>query len=143
MRPATLSAVKPRVVTSALVSGLLLAVVPIATPPATAARRSVEAPVCAYPDLTPVPVPTPSPLPTHAPAFAEPLQRRPRVSAAWVLTAAAVLALFAVVITNAIRGREPVTHTDLATGVKYMEWTDAVTRSLRSGNTVRLPLAEG
>lgn len=43
---------------------------------------------------------------------------------------------------NAIRGREPVTHTDLATGVKYMEWTDAVTLSLRSGNAVRLPLAE-
>jgi predicted dehydrogenase len=43
---------------------------------------------------------------------------------------------------NAIRGREPVTHTDLATGVKYMEWTDAVTLSLRSGNAVRLPLME-
>jgi len=44
---------------------------------------------------------------------------------------------------NAIRGREPVTHTDFATGVKYMEWTDAVTLSLRSGNSVRLPLMEG
>ncbi len=43
---------------------------------------------------------------------------------------------------NAIRGREPVTHTDLATGVKYMEWTDAVTLSLRSGNAVRLPLMD-
>ncbi len=44
---------------------------------------------------------------------------------------------------NAIRGREPVTHTDFATGVKYMEWTDAVTMSLRSGNSVQLPLMEG
>lgn len=41
---------------------------------------------------------------------------------------------------NAIRGKEPVTHTDLATGVMYMEWTDAVTRSLRTGETVSLPL---
>jgi len=41
---------------------------------------------------------------------------------------------------NAIRGKEPVTHTDLATGVRYMEWTDAVTRSLRTGETVALPL---
>ena len=41
---------------------------------------------------------------------------------------------------NAIRGTEPVTHTDLVTGVKYMEWTDAVARSLRAGTTVHLPL---
>ena len=41
---------------------------------------------------------------------------------------------------NAIRGKEPVTHTDLATGVRYMEWTDAVTRSIRTGETVQLPL---
>lgn len=41
---------------------------------------------------------------------------------------------------NAIRGKEPVTHTDFATGVKYMEWTDAVTRALRTGETVPLPL---
>jgi predicted dehydrogenase len=41
---------------------------------------------------------------------------------------------------NAIHGRETVTHTDLATGVKYMEWTDAVTRSLRTGEMVNLPL---
>jgi predicted dehydrogenase len=43
---------------------------------------------------------------------------------------------------NAIRGLEPVTHTDLATGVKYMEWTDAVTRSLRHGEVVSLPLMD-
>ena len=41
---------------------------------------------------------------------------------------------------NAIRGKESVTHTDLATGVKYMQWTDAVTRSLRTGERVQLPL---
>lgn len=41
---------------------------------------------------------------------------------------------------NAIRGIEPVTHTDFQTGVRYMEWTEAVTRSLRSGAAVRLPL---
>jgi predicted dehydrogenase len=41
---------------------------------------------------------------------------------------------------NAIRGREPVTRTDLVTGVKYMEWTDAVTCAVRTGATVHLPL---
>ena len=44
---------------------------------------------------------------------------------------------------NAIRGLEPVTHTDFATGVRYMEWTDAVTLSLRQGAAVDLPLMEG
>ena len=42
---------------------------------------------------------------------------------------------------NAVRSLEPVTHTDLATAVRYMEWTDAVTRSLRTGWTVELPLS--
>ena len=41
---------------------------------------------------------------------------------------------------NAIRGREQVTHTDLATGVKYMEWTTAVNRSLADAQLVTLPL---
>ena len=41
---------------------------------------------------------------------------------------------------NAVRGVEPVTHTDLTTAVKYMEWTDAVHLSARTGETVRLPL---
>ena len=41
---------------------------------------------------------------------------------------------------NAIRGKEAVTHTDLVTAVKYMEWSDAVSMSLRTGNTVHLPL---
>jgi predicted dehydrogenase len=40
---------------------------------------------------------------------------------------------------NAVRGVEQVTHTDFATGVKYMDWTDAVTRSLRQGRAVTLP----
>ncbi len=41
---------------------------------------------------------------------------------------------------NAIRGQEQVTHTDFYTGVRYMEWSDAVTRSLRTGELVNLPL---
>ena len=41
---------------------------------------------------------------------------------------------------NAIRGMEHVTHTDLFTGVKYMEWTTAVNRSLHEGRAVILPL---
>jgi predicted dehydrogenase len=41
---------------------------------------------------------------------------------------------------NAIRGMERVTHTDFFTGVKYMEWTTAVNRSLHEGRAVMLPL---
>jgi hypothetical protein len=41
---------------------------------------------------------------------------------------------------NAVRGREPVTHTDFVTAVKYMEWTDAVTLSMRERREVQLPL---
>jgi predicted dehydrogenase len=41
---------------------------------------------------------------------------------------------------NAVRGREPVTHTDFVTAVKYMEWTDAVTQSLRERREIPLPL---
>jgi predicted dehydrogenase len=41
---------------------------------------------------------------------------------------------------NAIRGMERVTHTDFFTGVKYMEWTTGVSRSLRQGQAVMLPL---
>ncbi len=40
---------------------------------------------------------------------------------------------------NAIRGVEPVTHTNFTDGVKYMQFTDAVTESVKSGNLVRLP----
>ena len=41
---------------------------------------------------------------------------------------------------KAIRGKEDVTHTDFATAVQYMEWTDAVTMSLRRREVVKLPL---
>jgi hypothetical protein len=41
---------------------------------------------------------------------------------------------------NAIRGKEEVTHTDFATAVKYMEWTDAITMSLRRREVIKLPL---
>ncbi|KAL4420747.1 hypothetical protein ABPG75_010403 [Micractinium tetrahymenae] len=41
---------------------------------------------------------------------------------------------------NAIRGREAVHLTDFATGVRYMEFTEAVTRSAQSGQAVSLPL---
>ena len=41
---------------------------------------------------------------------------------------------------NAIRGLEPVTHTNFFDGVRYMEFTDAVTVSMQSGERVTLPL---
>ena len=41
---------------------------------------------------------------------------------------------------NAIRGIEPVTHTNFEDGVRYMEFTDAVTQSAQSSQTVYLPL---
>ena len=41
---------------------------------------------------------------------------------------------------NAIRGLEKVTHTSFDDGVKYMEFTEAVTRSAQSGAKVHLPL---
>ena len=43
---------------------------------------------------------------------------------------------------NAIRGKEEVTLTDFTTATKYMEWTDAVTLSMRRGEKVYLPLAD-
>jgi predicted dehydrogenase len=41
---------------------------------------------------------------------------------------------------NAIRGHEPITHTSFEDGVKYMEFTEAVARSMASGAAVALPL---
>jgi len=41
---------------------------------------------------------------------------------------------------DAIRGTKPVTHTPFDVGVQYMEFTEAVTRSAQSGQTVYLPL---
>ncbi len=43
---------------------------------------------------------------------------------------------------EAIRGGEPVRFTDFETGVLYMEFTEAVARSARTGEAVRLPLEE-
>ena len=41
---------------------------------------------------------------------------------------------------NAIRGEEEITHTNFADGVRYMEFTEAVTISAQSGEKVHLPL---
>ncbi len=43
---------------------------------------------------------------------------------------------------DAIRGERPVTHTDFATGVAYMEFTEAVARSSRHEEPIDLPLRE-
>lgn len=43
---------------------------------------------------------------------------------------------------GAIRGEETVQFTDFATGVKYMQFTEAVARSARTGSAVRLPLSD-
>lgn len=40
---------------------------------------------------------------------------------------------------NAVRGLEPVTHTNFVDGVKYMEFTDAVQQSMQTGEKVPLP----
>ena len=41
---------------------------------------------------------------------------------------------------NAIRGLEPITHTTFADGLKYMQFTEAVARSMRENRAVSLPL---
>ena len=41
---------------------------------------------------------------------------------------------------NAIRGTETITRTPFDVGVHYMEWTEAVTRSAQTGQSVSLPL---
>ena len=41
---------------------------------------------------------------------------------------------------NAIRGQEVITHTNFEDGVKYMEFTEAVTLSMQNGQAVPLPL---
>ena len=43
---------------------------------------------------------------------------------------------------EAIRGQGVITHTTFADGVKYMEFTEAVTRSMATGTTVPLPLSD-
>ena len=39
---------------------------------------------------------------------------------------------------NAVRGREKVSHTTFEDGVRYMEFTDAVARSLAEGRVVEV-----
>ena len=41
---------------------------------------------------------------------------------------------------NAIRGLEKITRTPFEVGLHYMEFTEAVTRSAQSGQTVPIPL---
>ena len=41
---------------------------------------------------------------------------------------------------SAIRGNEPITHTNFEDGVKYMEFTEAVNLSMETGTVVSLPL---
>jgi predicted dehydrogenase len=41
---------------------------------------------------------------------------------------------------NAIRGKEQVSHTTFTDGVKYMEFTEAVARSIATGHRISLPL---
>ena len=41
---------------------------------------------------------------------------------------------------NAIRGKEAISHTTFEDGVRYMEFTEAVTRSSQSGEKIYLPL---
>jgi predicted dehydrogenase len=43
---------------------------------------------------------------------------------------------------DAVRGERPVTHTDFASGVRYMQFTEAVARSSRHQLPVDLPLRE-
>lgn len=43
---------------------------------------------------------------------------------------------------GAIRGQEKVTLTDFGRGHRYMEFTEAVTRSIQSGAVVKLPLLD-
>src|SRR5207244_3471944 len=49
-------------------------------------------------------IPT-GPLPAHGPAFEDPLPPPPKLSAAWVLTAVAVMALAVVIFVNSFGGR--------------------------------------
>ena len=44
---------------------------------------------------------------------------------------------------NAIRGKETVTHTTFDDGVKYMDFTEGVARSMAHGKAVALPLVPG
>ena len=41
---------------------------------------------------------------------------------------------------GAIRGTEPIKLTDFNTGYKYMEFTEAVSQSIKTGQHIKLPL---
>ena len=41
---------------------------------------------------------------------------------------------------NAIRGTEKITHTSFDIGIKYMEFTEAVNRSMAEGKAIAIPL---
>ena len=41
---------------------------------------------------------------------------------------------------NAIRGTEEITMVPFESGVHYIEWTEAVARSVQTGNRINLPL---
>lgn len=43
---------------------------------------------------------------------------------------------------EAIRGQGKVSLTDFASGARYMEFTEAVTRALQTGSVVKLPLLD-
>jgi hypothetical protein len=43
--------------------------------------------------------------------------------------------------TGAIRGSEPITHTSFDDGVKYMDFTEAVTLSMAEQRAIPLPLS--
>ncbi len=43
---------------------------------------------------------------------------------------------------GAIRGQEELRLTDFVTGTKYMEFTEAVARSIESGQAINLPLTD-
>lgn len=63
----------------------------------------------------------------------EPMPIPPELRGGWEVEAEFV---------SAIRGERPVTRTDFATGVKYMQFTEAVARSSRHESPVALPLRE-
>ena len=57
-----------------------------------------------------------------------------------VLIAPATLAGLEADFVDAIREGTPIRFTDFATGVAYMEFTEAVARSAETGEPVELPL---
>jgi predicted dehydrogenase len=69
----------------------------------------------------------------RADAALEPLPIPPKHRSGWQVESDFVAA---------IRGERPVTHTTFATGVRYMQFTEAVARSSRHQSPITLPLKE-